>query len=810
MKELIGGCCVCADEQGWNENPLVYCDGSDCNVAVHQACYGIVSVPSGEWFCRRCESQEKSSKVRCELCPSRYGALKRADTGGWAHVICALYIPEVRFGNVSTMEPIIVAHIPPDRFEKKCYICESTGREAKAQSGACMQCNRSGCNRSFHVTCGQMEGLLCEEAGNHGDNVKYNGYCNHHLSKVPVLHRSSSPESSPGKGSPTQFGLTVVKDKKRKSIKRPSSAGSVGSSSSLGKSSSGDLISSSVIVEPSSSASVSVSDLSPPEEKPPIPGGWIPIPEAGGEENSDAPLNIVINNVTSDHSGPVVSNSGETIEVKTEPEQERDVLREAIKEIENEAKKKENKNRKKRAPTPTELITGSANEEVSSESNNNLLQVPQTVRTVSPLIISTAGMVHVTKVSEKHGKLREVDDSPSKKESKKRGRPPKSSKATSPVNGSNYDSEHSSGSDTESNAKKKKKLISDKQSDSLTNGLHTAPHMLGNHLNSSNKFSQLMMDSLKDDVDRRNEEELISTGTTSSAPVPNGVTAPVGAPLVGVPLPGKKSIASIPRGPASNLEELLELQWQQGSNLLMEQAQSFDIADLLSLLHTIRMENTRLEEQFSQLQQRRDHLLSMQARLSLPLQYAPSVLPQSTTPAHQSSSSTRERRHSDYMPPPAHSGPVENGYDSVLRSSSVVVAHERVAASPVIVSGNSGVISNSTSLRHSSHGHYDDRSPINRNLVSPGAAHSASIARSTSNTPEILRSGTPQQAFSSMYQVVSPVGQGPPAAHGASLQSTATGVSVVTNQSQYQQFGRRDIPRGESMPRAHDRRLYLR
>ncbi|KAK2705745.1 hypothetical protein QYM36_015942 [Artemia franciscana] len=736
MKELIGGCCVCADEQGWNENPLVYCDGSDCNVAVHQACYGIVSVPSGEWFCRRCESQEKSSKVRCELCPSRYGALKRADTGGWAHVICALYIPEVRFGNVSTMEPIIVAHIPPDRFEKKCYICESTGREAKAQSGACMQCNRSGCNRSFHVTCGQMEGLLCEEAGNHGDNVKYNGYCNHHLSKV---------------------------------------------------SSSGDLISSSVIVEPSSSASVSVSDLSPPEEKPPIPGGWIPIPEAGGEENSDAPLNIVINNVTSDHSGPVVSNSGETIEVKTEPEQERDVLREAIKEIENEAKKKENKNRKKRAPTPTELITGSANEEVSSESNNNLLQVPQTVRTVSPLIISTAGMVHVTKVSEKHGKLREVDDSPSKKESKKRGRPPKSSKATSPVNGSNYDSEHSSGSDTESNAKKKKKLISDKQSDSLTNGLHTAPHMLGNHLNSSNKFSQLMMDSLKDDVDRRNEEELISTGTTSSAPVPNGVTAPVGAPLVGVPLPGKKSIASIPRGPASNLEELLELQWQQGSNLLMEQAQSFDIADLLSLLHTIRMENTRLEEQFSQLQQRRDHLLSMQARLSLPLQYAPSVLPQSTTPAHQSSSSTRERRHSDYMPPPAHSGPVENGYDSVLRSSSVVVAHERVAASPVIVSGNSGVISNSTSLRHSSHGHYDDRSPINRNLVSPGAAHSASIARSTSNTPEILRSGTPQQAFSSMYQVVSPVGQGPPAAHGASLQSTATGVSVVTNQSQYQQ-----------------------
>ncbi len=36
MKEMIGGCCVCSDERGWAENPLVYCDGHGCNVAVHQ------------------------------------------------------------------------------------------------------------------------------------------------------------------------------------------------------------------------------------------------------------------------------------------------------------------------------------------------------------------------------------------------------------------------------------------------------------------------------------------------------------------------------------------------------------------------------------------------------------------------------------------------------------------------------------------------------------------------------------------------------------------------------------------------------
>jgi len=39
MKEMVGGCCVCSDERGWDENPLVYCDGRGCNVAVHQGTF---------------------------------------------------------------------------------------------------------------------------------------------------------------------------------------------------------------------------------------------------------------------------------------------------------------------------------------------------------------------------------------------------------------------------------------------------------------------------------------------------------------------------------------------------------------------------------------------------------------------------------------------------------------------------------------------------------------------------------------------------------------------------------------------------
>ncbi|XP_041103034.1 protein AF-10-like isoform X3 [Polyodon spathula] len=262
MKEMIGGCCVCSDERGWAENPLVYCDGHGCNVAVHQACYGIVQVPTGPWFCRKCESQERAARVikgwkgrkpvpqttdgggrstthpndaeeeglanslktmntwRCELCPHKDGALKRTDNGGWAHVVCALYIPEVEFANVSTMEPIVLQSVPHDRYNKTCYICEEQGRESKAATGACMTCNKHGCRQAFHVTCAQFAGLLCEEEGSDADNVKYCGYCKNHYSKLKHKerdkHKPKHKKSAPGLVPPAPalvHSLTVTTEK---------------------------------------------------------------------------------------------------------------------------------------------------------------------------------------------------------------------------------------------------------------------------------------------------------------------------------------------------------------------------------------------------------------------------------------------------------------------------------------------------------------------------------------------------------------------------------------------------------------------
>ncbi|XP_029462986.1 protein AF-10-like isoform X3 [Rhinatrema bivittatum] len=129
-----GSCCICSDERSWAENLLVFCDGGPgCNVAVHQ---------------------------------------------GWSHVVCALYIPEVRFASTVTMEPILLGSVPRERYNKVCYICVEKGREGK---GACMTCNASRCLKAFHATCAQVAGLLCEEEGTGEQEVQYSGYCAMHF-----------------------------------------------------------------------------------------------------------------------------------------------------------------------------------------------------------------------------------------------------------------------------------------------------------------------------------------------------------------------------------------------------------------------------------------------------------------------------------------------------------------------------------------------------------------------------------------------------------------------------------------------------
>lgn len=153
----------------------------------------------------------QASQHRLSLLSLGAGALKKTDDRRWAHILCAVYIPEIRFGDVTTMEPIIVSGLSPAEFnDKTCYICEEEQIVEKSK-GICLTCFKPGCKVTFHVTCGQRRQLLGEEEGNEPGRVQFCGYCSLHAKKKPPkLQNSSSVASTDMDGKTSLLLLSVI------------------------------------------------------------------------------------------------------------------------------------------------------------------------------------------------------------------------------------------------------------------------------------------------------------------------------------------------------------------------------------------------------------------------------------------------------------------------------------------------------------------------------------------------------------------------------------------------------------------------
>ncbi|KAF5401331.1 hypothetical protein PHET_05112 [Paragonimus heterotremus] len=141
---------------------------------VFTGCYGVKTVTGvTNWFCRKCASQVRMSKIRCDLCPIKDGAFKRSSGArcGWAHIICAFYINEVYFKDPDTMDLIILDNVPTDRPGRSCVFCERNQRSSLANYGFCIQCAWKNCRTYFHVTCAHLAGLLSELPSSQANSV---------------------------------------------------------------------------------------------------------------------------------------------------------------------------------------------------------------------------------------------------------------------------------------------------------------------------------------------------------------------------------------------------------------------------------------------------------------------------------------------------------------------------------------------------------------------------------------------------------------------------------------------------------------
>ncbi|KAJ5106261.1 hypothetical protein N7456_002936 [Penicillium angulare] len=176
----------------------------DCRLTVHRNCYGVRGTRvANKWLCDMCSNDRSpsiSTTYECVLCPVTWTEhelmettkntsrkksdrdkekerleremvveaiklyrqrqeavgkpvgprepLKRTAGNNWAHVMCSLWNPEIKFGDAKELEPAEgVGSIPKDRWKEVCKVCKSS------KGGACITCHFTGCNSHFHVGC---------------------------------------------------------------------------------------------------------------------------------------------------------------------------------------------------------------------------------------------------------------------------------------------------------------------------------------------------------------------------------------------------------------------------------------------------------------------------------------------------------------------------------------------------------------------------------------------------------------------------------------------------------------------------------
>lgn len=148
-------CNVCDMDEEYEDNLFLQCD--KCRMMVHARCYGeLKQLDGGLWLCNLCRPGAPRVSPKCCLCPVTGGAMKPTTDGRWAHLACAIWVPETCLKDVKRMEPIDgLSRINKDRWKLVCSICG-------VSYGVCIQCSHPTCRVAYHPLCARAADLCVE------------------------------------------------------------------------------------------------------------------------------------------------------------------------------------------------------------------------------------------------------------------------------------------------------------------------------------------------------------------------------------------------------------------------------------------------------------------------------------------------------------------------------------------------------------------------------------------------------------------------------------------------------------------------
>ncbi|XP_071704627.1 histone H3-lysine(4) N-trimethyltransferase ATX1-like [Rutidosis leptorrhynchoides] len=150
-------CNVCHMDEEYVNNVFLQCD--KCRMMVHARCYGELEPVDGVlWLCNLCRPGAPDISPPCCLCPVTGGAMKPTTDGRWAHLACAMWIPETCLSDIKKMEPVDgLNRVSKDRWKLLCSICG-------VPYGACIQCSNNSCYVAYHPLCARAAGFCAELA----------------------------------------------------------------------------------------------------------------------------------------------------------------------------------------------------------------------------------------------------------------------------------------------------------------------------------------------------------------------------------------------------------------------------------------------------------------------------------------------------------------------------------------------------------------------------------------------------------------------------------------------------------------------